>query len=79
MTATRILLLVATFWLKTAPLSAQLDTIHWLPPMHARAEWGPSFLYLTTPEQQDFEVEVRNGAGDELAKTLLSKDRKSVG
>lgn len=75
MTATRTCLFFATLWLKTTLLFAQLDTIHWLPPMHARVEWGPSFLYLTTPEQQDFEVEVRNGAGYLLAKTLISNTK----
>ena len=44
-------------------LFAQLDTIHWLPPMHARYDWGPQILYLSTPEQQAFQVSIRDGAG----------------
>lgn len=61
------------FWGIHVPLMyAQLDTIHWLPPMHARAEWGPSYLYLTTPEPEPFEVTIRNGAGQLLAQTGIS-------
>jgi len=49
-------------------LLGQLDTIHWLPPMHAREDWGPQFLYLSTPETDAFDVEIRDGAGN-LVKT----------
>ena len=32
------------------PLAAQLDSIHWLPPMHAGADLGKHYLYLTPPK-----------------------------
>ncbi|NUO02365.1 MAG: gliding motility-associated C-terminal domain-containing protein [Saprospiraceae bacterium] len=51
---------------------AQLDSIHWLPPMHARVEWGPQYLYLTTPETQPFEVTIRDGAGGLLTTATIS-------
>ncbi|MBK8556667.1 MAG: gliding motility-associated C-terminal domain-containing protein [Lewinellaceae bacterium] len=50
--------------LATHSLLAQLDTIHWLPPMHARTEWGPQYLYLSTPDSVPFPVSVRDGGGN---------------
>jgi len=37
-------------------VQAQLDTMHYLPPMHARTDWGPQYLYLTTPSVVPFPV-----------------------
>lgn len=51
---------------------AQLDTIHFLPPLHARAQWGPQYLYLSTPEAQPFEVNIRDGAGQLLSTATIS-------
>lgn len=53
-------------------LFGQLDTIHWLPPMHAREEWGPQFLYLSTPETDSFPVTIRNGSGGFIATVMIS-------
>ncbi|MCB9355705.1 MAG: gliding motility-associated C-terminal domain-containing protein [Lewinellaceae bacterium] len=53
-------------------LNAQLDTIHWLPPMHARDEWGPQYLYLSTPEKTPFLVTIRDGAGNILDTLTIS-------
>ena len=53
-------------------LFGQLDTIHWLPPMHARDDWGPQFLYLSTPETDTFKVEIRDGAGNLVATATIS-------
>lgn len=53
-------------------LQAQLDSIHFLPPMHARSQWGPQYLYLSTPEQQPFEVNIRDGAGTLLSTATIS-------
>jgi IgGFc binding protein/CHU_C Type IX secretion signal domain/SprB repeat len=63
------------FIAQAALLSAQLDTIHWIPPMHARSEWGPHFVYLSTPEKQPFEVYIRNGAGVLLATAVISNTK----
>jgi len=56
-------------------LTAQLDTIHWLPPMHARDGWGPQYLYLSTPEADPFPVEVRDGAGVLLFTATISNSQ----
>ncbi len=48
-------------------MQAQLDSIHWIPPMHARGEWGPQYLYISTPETVPFLIEIRDGAGSVLA------------
>jgi hypothetical protein len=61
--------------LQAATLFGQLDTIHWLPPMHARDDWGPQFLYLSTPETQPFPVTIRDGAGALIATVSLSNSQ----
>lgn len=55
-----------------ANLHAQLDTIHWIPPMYARAGMGPQFICLTTPEEQPFEVTIRDGAGKKVTAFTIS-------
>ncbi len=57
------------------PLWGQLDTIHWLPPMHARNETGPQFLYLSTPETQAFQVNIRDGAGNLIDQVQISNSQ----
>lgn len=53
-------------------ISAQLDSVHWLPPLHARAEWGPHYLYISTPEKDPFPVEIQNGRGELLGVLNIS-------
>ena len=74
MTLIRYILPIALL-LRSADLVAQLDTIHWLPPMHARDEWGPQFLYLSTPEQESFPVSIRDGAGTLLTTVNISNSQ----
>ena len=58
-------LLIVLFSLTvSSSLFGQLDTIHWLPPMHARIDWGPQYLYLSTPETTPFAVNLRDGSGN---------------
>jgi gliding motility-associated-like protein len=59
-------------WSQTVDSFAQLDSIHWIPPLHARAEWGPQYLYLTTPESDVFPVSIRDGAGNLLSTLNIS-------
>lgn len=40
--------------------------------MHARDDWGPQFLYLSTPETEAFDVEIRDGAGNLVATATIS-------
>ncbi|MBK6931403.1 MAG: IgGFc-binding protein [Saprospirales bacterium] len=68
-------LLVAGLSALAIPLFGQLDTVHWLPPMHARSDWGPQYLYLSTPEQQDFPVSICDGAGTLLATAIISNSQ----
>ncbi len=51
---------------------AQLDSIHWLPPMHGRSELGPQYLYLSTPEQDPFPITIRDGGGNVLGTVVIS-------
>lgn len=63
MTNTRAFLLSVIIILLGVPLYAQLDTIHWIPPCHARADRGQQYLYLTTPEPIPFQVSLSTGSG----------------
>ncbi len=65
-------LLFPILLLRMVSATAQLDTIHWLPPMHARDEWGPQYLYLSTPEADSFPVNIRDGAGNLVATVTIS-------
>jgi hypothetical protein len=51
---------------------SQLDSIHWVPPMHARGEWGPQYLYLTTPETTPFSVSIQTTDGTVLSVLVIS-------
>ena len=51
---------------------AQLDSIHWLPPMHGRSELGPQYLYISTPETTPFPVELRDPAGTVITTLTVS-------
>lgn len=59
----RIYFLWLAFLLSSFSLAAQLDSVHFLPPMHARTEWGPQYVYLSTPEELPFVVEIKDGSG----------------
>ncbi len=53
-------------------LLAQLDSIHWMPPMHARTEWGPQYLILSTPDTAAFPVMIKDGSGNILQTVQIS-------
>lgn len=53
-------------------LRAQMDTIHWLPPMFPGVSVVSPFLDLTTPEAQPFQVSIRDGAGNLLHTASVS-------
>lgn len=66
------LLIILFFITCSTNLFSQLDSIHWMPPMHARTEWGPQYLYLSTPEQTAFPVNIRDGSGNLIATVNIS-------
>lgn len=51
---------------------AQLDSIHYLPPMHARIDWGPQYLYISTPEKAAFPVTIKDGTGTVITTVQVS-------
>ncbi len=55
--------LLFLFLLPAPQLQAQLDSIHWIPPFHARDTRGQQYLYLTTPEPVPFLVTISTGTG----------------
>lgn len=61
------------FWVSlSCTAHAQLDSIHWIPPMHARTSPGPQYLYLSTPESTPFPVSLGDGAGAFFASINIS-------
>lgn len=64
--------ILALLFLSAGNLVAQLDSIHWLPPMHARSEPGPQYLYLSTPETTPFTVYIETGAGVHVDSAVIS-------
>ncbi len=59
-------------WCCHFPLLAQLDSIHWMPPMHARLDWGNQYLYLSTPERTPFAVTIQDGSGNVINTVNIS-------
>lgn len=54
-----------TFGLGTTAI-AQLDTLHWIPPLHSRdnAQIEDHYLYLSTPIQEPVTVTIADGSGN---------------
>jgi len=61
-------LLIAIFYIA----EAQLDSIHFVPPMHARVDWGPQYLLLTTSETTPFPVDIKDGSGNIIQTVNIS-------
>ena len=58
-------LLSLTLWLLVAQMAiGQLDTWHWIPPMHSRdnGQINDHYLYLSTPSQEPVEVTITEPA-----------------
>lgn len=58
--------------------SAQLDTKHYIPPMHARELAGTHYLVLGTPVTGSFNVTVTDGAGNYIALIPISNGVSST-
>jgi gliding motility-associated-like protein len=48
---------------------AQLDTVHWIPPLHSRdnAQIADHYIYLSTPIASSFVVTIKDGSGNIVA------------
>ena len=59
-------LFVIVFLFSFGEAFAQLDTVHRIPPLHARQtqDIEDHHLYLSTPKQQSFQVTITDGAGN---------------
>ena len=53
-------------------LIAQLDTIHWLPPMFPSSTMGDQYIYIYTPETVPFLVFIEDGSGHQVAAAMVS-------
>ena len=63
-----------TLWLIPFGLFAQLDTVHYIPPLHSRkaTHIGPHYLYISSPSTTDFQVTIEDGGGNVLLSTNVS-------
>jgi len=54
---------------------AQLDTIHWFPPLHSKsnAHVGDHYMYLSTPEPTAFAVTITDGSGAVIGTPTISQ------
>lgn len=53
-------------------LFAQLDTIHWLPPMFPSSTMGTQYIYVYTPETTPFPITIEDGAGQVVKTATIS-------
>lgn len=68
----KILVLIISL-VSASELSAQLDTIHWLPPlMPTQNNVNDQYLYLSTPSVDPFTVVVKDGGGNVLATPIIA-------
>ena len=61
----KYILILVCFCIVQQELAAQLDTVHYLPPMHSRSNGNieDHYVYLATPETTPFQVTVTDGSG----------------
>ena len=59
---------------------SQLDSMHYLPPLHSRANTNIAdhYLYLSTPESTPFQVTITNGAGTVLSTETISNGNPAM-
>ncbi len=74
----KYLLIILLVLAASVHLFSQIDSIHWMPPMHARVDWGPQYLYLSTPEQTPFPVSIRDGSGTLIATVNISNTQPYI-
>ena len=69
------ILFVISILFTTNYLTAQLDYVHWLPPMHSRddGQITDHYLYLSTPSPDPFVVTLTDGSGTVLATPTISE------
>ncbi|MBK9014579.1 MAG: hypothetical protein IPM82_11140 [Saprospiraceae bacterium] len=53
-------------------LFAQLDTIHWLPPMFPSSTMGVQYIYVYTPETTPFPIVIEDGSGHQVTTAMVS-------
>ncbi|MFY9307411.1 MAG: PKD domain-containing protein, partial [Bacteroidia bacterium] len=53
---------------------AQLDTVHWIPPLHSRDnnQVADHYVYLSTPHATPFTVTITDGSGNTIATPTIS-------
>ena len=72
----RLMLLVVLFICVSNESQAQLDSIHYFPPVHCRqnSQIAEQYAYLSTPEVTPFDVTIVDGAGNLIGTVTISKD-----
>ncbi len=59
-------------------LMAQLDTIHWLPPMYPGTTMGTQYIYIYTPESTPFSVVIEDGSGQQVTTAMVSSTQPFI-
>ena len=62
------------FWLVPCDLFSQLDSVHYIPPLHSRKnnQVGNHYLYISTPSSTPFTLTIEDGGGNVLATANIS-------
>ncbi len=57
-------------------VEAQLDVIHYFPPIHSRqnSQIAEQYIYLSTPEPTPFVVTLEDGGGNFIGSVIIAKD-----
>ena len=76
----KVLIIAAAIILTIPNAFAQLDTTHWIPPLHARDNNNVDdhYVYLSTPITTPFVVTIRDGSGVILTTTTIANASPSV-
>ncbi len=67
-----ILLPCLFLWTGSTALFAQLDTIHWMPPMFPSSTMGTQYIYVYTPEATPFPIVIEDGSGQVVKTATIS-------
>ena len=69
-----IIISLYLIFISIKPVFSQLDSVHWLSPLHARNnnQIGKHYIYLSTPELIPFNVTIKDGSGKILGVKTIS-------
>jgi gliding motility-associated-like protein len=66
-------LFIILFLIIGVNIYSQLDTVHWMPPLHSYSVTQDHYIYLSTPSPSPFSVTITDGGGTLLANPTISQ------